>query len=180
MHFSFSFVSHSCHLDSFKVDHRRFRPSINVAVALGNDLITRLVVLALHCLLCLALLGCPSSQHFDCSDLSLTSLVFCLFAHLSDCICVGSDTLGSTFLARRPPDRPLLLGPPWLGYSPIVLSGSDPLGVGPLASVSPCSALHLTCPGLGRFGARDRSLEIGQSGNRSPCRSAKLVLPSLW
>jgi len=93
-----------------------------MAVALGNGLPTRLVILALHCLSCSALPGCSVSQHFqcsatptlDCSDFPLTLLSFvCLFAHLSACACVSSDAPGSDPPRRGPPH----IGPPQLGSS---------------------------------------------------------------
>ena len=90
---------------------------------LGNDLPIRLVILALHCLSCLALPGCPGFQHFDCSDFSLTlSFFVCLLSFVCLCVC----RLRHPSLDRHPR----------LGALPIGHFCSDPLGSDILRSVS--------------------------------------------
>jgi len=142
----------------------------SMAVALGNGLPNRLVVLALHCLSCSALPGCSVSQHFqcsatltlDCSDFSLT-----LFSFVCLLICLLVRVLAQTPLDRHP-----RLGALRIGHL-----RSEPLSSDPLGSVS----LDRSTDPL-RSASLDRTPSAWVHSHRVPSSSARLPrsVPSAW
>jgi len=161
---SLSFVPHSCHFVSFNVG------------------------LALHCLLCSALPGRSSSQHFQCSAISVLDCscfpltLFC-FAFLLICLLgspeskplgsvprlnpshrslgspLGSASSGSAPLDRNPRFGSSRLGPPRLG--PL---GSAPFGLAPFGLVHSAWPPRFQLPSVRFPSARspsDRHSRIG-------------------
>ena len=120
---------------------------------------TALALLSLSCFLPFCLLGlnrsAPSARAASAQN-------------PSDCHRrIGTPRLDPfAFSAGRPPDRPLLLGPPRLAHPPIGFPGSDPLGVGPLASAPIDSVPRLDPLGSATPGAARPNLTYGLSKTR--------------